>query len=60
MAKANALGPDFETAIDRLVSETPIVIQSVAAGIPAGFPAAVSGRIFDGLQAQAGQLESGK
>ena len=57
VAKANALGLDFEAVIERLVSETPAVIESVAAALPAGFPAAVSGRIFDGLNAQARRLD---
>jgi len=57
-AKANALGPDFEAVIQRIVRMTPAVIESVAAELQPGFPVAVSGRLFDGLIDQMRRLNA--
>lgn len=56
VAKANALGPDFEAVIERVIALTPTVIDEVSALLPAGFPDRVAGPIFDGLRAQAQRL----
>lgn len=59
VAKANALGPDFEAVIQRIVAMTPAVIEAVAAELPPGFPSEVSRRIFDGLIDQVSRLNAG-
>jgi serine/threonine-protein kinase HipA len=59
VAKANALGSDFEAVIQRLVAITPEVIESVSRELPAGFPTIVSERIFGGLLDQVNRLEAG-
>lgn len=59
VAKANALGADFEAVIERLIASTPAVIDAVAAVLPASFPLIVSEKIFSGLTAQAKRLKSG-
>jgi len=59
VAKANALGSDFEAVIQRLVSITPEVIESVSKELPAGFPTIVSERIFSGLLDQVNRLKAG-
>ena len=59
VAKANALGSDFEAVIQRIVAMTPAVIESVAAELPSEFPVVVSRRIFDGLMEQVGRLNAG-
>lgn len=59
VAKANALGSDFEAVIQKIVSMTPAVIESVAARLPSEFPVAVSERIFDGLIEQVRRLNAG-
>ncbi|MBL8489718.1 MAG: type II toxin-antitoxin system HipA family toxin [Rhodocyclaceae bacterium] len=56
VAKANALGADFESVIERVIASTPSVIGSVGANLPADFPARVSDRIFEGLRAQVDRL----
>ncbi len=60
VAKANALGPDFEEVIEKIAAMTPSVIESVAAQLPADFPTKVSGSIFDGLRAQVNRLNVAK
>ncbi len=59
VAKANALGSDFEAVIQRLAAITPEVIESVSKELPAGFPTVVSERIFGGLLDQVNRLEAG-
>jgi serine/threonine-protein kinase HipA len=59
VAKANALGSDFEAVIQRLVAITPEVIESVSRELPAGFPTIVSERIFNGLLDQVNRLKTG-
>jgi serine/threonine-protein kinase HipA len=56
VAKDNGLGEDFETVIQELIAKTPNVIEAVSARLPAEFPKAVSGPIFDGLLAQTKRL----
>jgi serine/threonine-protein kinase HipA len=58
VAKANALGPDFEAVIEKIAAMTPSIIASVTAQLPADFPTKVSGSIFDGLRAQVKRLEA--
>lgn len=60
VAKANALGPDFEAIIHKLIAITPDVIESVNSELPAKFPGVVSDRIFNGLISQVKKLEAGK
>ena len=59
VAKANALGSDFETVIQWLVAITPEVIESVSKELTAGFPTVVSERIFNGLLDQVNRLQAG-
>jgi serine/threonine-protein kinase HipA len=59
VAKANALGSDFEAVIQRLVANTPEVIESVSKELPPGFPTIVSERIFNGLIDQVNRLKAG-
>jgi serine/threonine-protein kinase HipA len=58
VAKANALGPDFEAVIEKITAMTPSVIESVAAQLPRDFTGGVSGPIFDGLLAQVKRLNA--
>lgn len=60
VARANALGSDFEAVIQRIAAMTPAVIESVADELPPEFPTEVSGRIFDGLMEQVGRLNAGR
>lgn len=57
VAKANALGADFEATLQHFIERTPAVIDEVAAQLPAGFPADVAGPILEGLRKQARSLE---
>jgi serine/threonine-protein kinase HipA len=56
VAKYNGLGEDFETVIRELISKAPGVIEALSSRLPADFPTAVSGSIFDGLLAQTKRL----
>jgi serine/threonine-protein kinase HipA len=56
VAKANGLGEDFEPVIQQFVTQTPRAVEAVSARLPAGFPTAVSERIFNGLLAQTKRL----
>jgi serine/threonine-protein kinase HipA len=56
VAKYNGLGEDFETVIQELISKAPGVIEALSSRLPADFPTAVSGSIFDGLLAQTKRL----
>jgi serine/threonine-protein kinase HipA len=49
MAQKCHHGPDAEDLIQRVLAATPGVVERVAARLPANFPAAVSGRILEGL-----------
>ncbi len=57
VAKANALGEDFETTIQKIISITPAVIESVVAKLQPGFPVSVSEKIFEGLTRHASRLK---
>lgn len=57
-AKRNALGLDFDPVITEVLDTLPAVLNRVAAELPAGFPAQVSGPIFAGLLAQARRLRT--
>jgi serine/threonine-protein kinase HipA len=59
-AKRNAMGPDFEESIERVLRATPEVIKRLRDELPATFPAAVSAPIFQGLTDQAGRLAGAK
>jgi len=48
MARKCFYGADAESLIGELIEQTPVVIERVAAKLPAGFPARVSDRIFAG------------
>lgn len=56
VAKANAMGMDFEDVIRHFINNTPRVVQAVAARLPRGFPAAVSDPILNGLLTQVTRL----
>jgi len=58
VAKANAVGKDFEPVIQRLIDQTPRVVAAIAARLPAGFPTAVSEPILGGLVSQVKRLSS--
>ena len=60
VAKANAVGSDFESVIRRVIESTPSVIEVVSSELPPGFPSAVSDRIFEGLLLQTRRLEEGQ
>jgi serine/threonine-protein kinase HipA len=51
-----AAGQPAPAILDELVAQTPGVIAAVSAQLPAGFPAHVAERIFQGLQAAAIKL----
>lgn len=56
VAKANGMGEDFEPVIEQFITRTPVVLDAVSARLPAGFPAAVSEPIFNGLLGQIKRL----
>lgn len=58
VAGRNALGHDFEDAIEEVLRKTPAVIAAVSAQLPAGFPEAVAEPIFRGLEEQARRVGS--
>lgn len=58
MALGGGLGTDAEGIIASLLNDTPQVIASVSARLPAGFPERVAQRIFDGLVRSARALEA--
>jgi serine/threonine-protein kinase HipA len=60
VAKANAVGADFEDVIERLIAMTPAVIESVQSSLPRDFPAVVADRIFKGLVDQVNRLNAEK
>ena len=49
-ARRHALGAAFDAVLDGLVAWTERAIDSVGTQLPAGFPAAVSDAVFDGLR----------
>ncbi|MGN6389005.1 MAG: type II toxin-antitoxin system HipA family toxin [Burkholderiaceae bacterium] len=56
VARRNAMGHDFEEAIESVIQATPGVIDRVARMLPPGFPSSVADPIFAGLQRQAKRL----
>lgn len=58
IAKANALGADFESTLQHFIARAPTVVDEVAAQLPAGFPPGVAEPIFEGLRMQAKVLEA--
>lgn len=57
MAQKCHYGPDAESIVQRVLAATPGVIDRIAARLPAHFPAAVSGRILEGLARSARALK---
>lgn len=60
VAKRNAMGFDFENAIQDILKRTPDVINSVNANLPTGFPQSVAAPIFEGLRVQAQRLSGSR
>jgi serine/threonine-protein kinase HipA len=58
MAPRCSYGQDAEPIIQRLIVQTPGVIERVSAGLPEGFPARVAERIFAGLRKTVAALEA--
>jgi serine/threonine-protein kinase HipA len=58
MAPRCSYGRDAEPIIQRLIAQTPDVIERVSAELPEGFPARVSDRIFEGLRTTIAALEA--
>ena len=58
MAQKCHYGPDAEDLIQRVLAATPGVIDRIAARLPEHFPAAVSGRILEGLARSARALKA--
>lgn len=56
VAKRNAMGFDFEPVIRSVIDRTPGIIENVAAQLPDGFPAEVSGPVFEGIARQIQRL----
>ena len=59
MASRCSYGPDAEPILQRLIAQTPGVIERVSADLPEGFPAKVSDRIFEGLRKTVAALDAG-
>lgn len=57
-AKRNAMGPNFEKDIKKILASVPDVLEKVAAELPPGFSTHVSTSIFEGIQAQARRFAS--
>jgi serine/threonine-protein kinase HipA len=58
VAKANAIGADFEDVIQMVITRTPQAIGEVEGLLGAGFPAAVSDSIFTGMLEQVERLRN--
>ena len=58
VAAMAGLGPSAPY-LESMAKRTPIVVERLAAGLPAKFPERVSGRIFEGLSVQANRLMRG-
>ncbi|KXU88743.1 toxin HipA [Paraburkholderia monticola] len=58
MALKCSYGADAEPLIQRLIEQTPGVIERVSAELPERFPGKVAERIFKGLQNSAARLET--
>jgi serine/threonine-protein kinase HipA len=48
-AKRNGLSDVAESIIEKTISDTPVVIETVRAQLPGGFPASVRDKIFASL-----------
>jgi serine/threonine-protein kinase HipA len=57
VARATAMGPDFEEVIQAFIKEAPRVLSEVQAKLPKGFPAEVADPVLQCLLAQARLLE---
>lgn len=58
MAPRCSYGQDAEPIIERLIAQTPGVIERVSAELPQGFPAKVADRIFEGLRRTVAALDA--
>ncbi|QIE27690.1 Serine/threonine-protein kinase toxin HipA (plasmid) [Caballeronia sp. SBC1] len=58
MAPRCSYGRDAEPIIQRLIEDTPGVIERVSAELPEGFPARVADRIFEGLRRNVAALDA--
>lgn len=58
VAKHNAMGNDFEAAIENILAKTPGVVDTVGRQLPQGFPTQVAEPIFKGMLLQAKRLAS--
>jgi serine/threonine-protein kinase HipA len=58
MALKCGYGADVESIVERLVAQTPAVIDTVSSLLPEDFPNKVADRIFQGLKFSAGKLEA--
>ena len=56
VAKSNGMGEDFEPVIEQFITRIPVVLETVAARLPSGFPNVVSEAIFNGLLTQIKRL----
>lgn len=56
VAKANAIGEDFEEVIQNVIAATPRVVEIVTMKLGRGFPERVSHKVLDGLVAQSKKL----
>lgn len=57
-AKDNAVGADFEDAIQMVIDKTPTVISQVEGLLGTDFPAEVADRIFSGIREQIARLKN--
>ncbi|MBU0621053.1 MAG: type II toxin-antitoxin system HipA family toxin [Gammaproteobacteria bacterium] len=58
VVKDNAIGADFEDAIQMVIDKTPAVISQVEGLLGTDFPAGVSDRIFSGVMEQVERLKN--
>lgn len=56
LARRVGVGMDTQRLLDETIAAVPAVIEAVNAALPAGFPAAVADRVFDGLRRNARAL----
>jgi serine/threonine-protein kinase HipA len=59
-AKRNGLSDVAESIISKTIDDTPVVIETVRAQLPDGFPAAVRDKIFTGLSKAAKEIAGHK
>jgi len=58
VARANAVGADFEATLQHFIERAPQVIEEVNAQLPRGFPGHVAEPIFEGMRRQVRVLEA--